>query len=183
MILAPSKNRYVSMICAMRRRNSAPITLPIAVVMALLFALMGTGDFTMAQDIVGRMSGTVTDSQGAVVPDARVTIKNEATGVSRPPISTNGAGFYVADALPNQEVENVPLNLDAKLDIGTVTETVSNTIADINGLRLDGQNWSVDGGWNLDAGSNNSVFNEVGIDFIQEVDVQSSNYDSEFGRS
>jgi len=183
MILAPSKNRYVSMICAMRRRNSAPITLPIAVVMALLFALMGTGDFTMAQDIVGRMSGTVTDSQGAVVPDARVTITNEATGVSRPPISTNGAGFYVADALPNQEVENVPLNLDAKLDIGTVTETVSNTIADINGLRLDGQNWSVDGGWNLDAGSNNSVFNEVGIDFIQEVDVQSSNYDAEFGRS
>src|ERR1700722_20306473 len=115
MILAPPKNRYVSMIFAMRRRNSAPITLPIAVVMALLFALMGTGDFTMAQDIVGRMSGPATDSQGAVVPDARVTITNEATGVSRPPISTNGAGFYVADALPNQEVENVPLNLDAKL--------------------------------------------------------------------
>ena len=41
----------------------------------------------------------------------------------------------------------------------------------------------MDGGWNLDAGSNNSVFNEVGIDFIQEVDVQSSNYDAEFGRS
>ncbi len=56
-------------------------------------------------------------------------------------------------------------------------------IADINGQRLDGQNWSVDGGWNLDSGSNNSVFNEVGIDFIQEVDVQSSNYDAEFGRS
>ena len=264
MILAPSKNRYVSMICAMRRRNSAPITLPIAVVMALLFALIGTGDFTMAQDIVGRISGTVTDSQGAVVPDARVTITNEATGVSRPPISTNGAGFYVADALPvgtysvtvekngfkrttmtgNSVTAGGRLTVDAKLDIGTVTETVSvqattittnttsgeisttitnqevenvplnqrhyeslvglipgaalqssglsgasitsgynNTIADINGLRLDGQNWSVDGGWNLDAGSNNSVFNEVGIDFIQEVDVQSSNYDAEFGRS
>ena len=45
----------------------------------------------MAQDIVGRISGTVTDTQGAVVPDARVTITNEATGVSRVPLATNGA--------------------------------------------------------------------------------------------
>src|SRR4029077_16001714 len=28
-----------------------------------------------------------------------------------------------------------------------------------------------------------SVFNQVGVDFIQEVDVQTSNYDAEFGRS
>ena len=41
----------------------------------------------------------------------------------------------------------------------------------------------MDGGFNLDSGSNNSVFNQVGIDFIREVDVQTSNYDAEFGRS
>src|SRR5271163_2659877 len=264
MILAPSKNRNVSMSCPMRRLDSALVSLPMVVVMALLFVLTGTGEFAMAQDVVGRISGTVTDSQGAVVPDAHVTITNEATGVSRPPISTNGAGFYVADALPvgsysvtvekngfkrstvtgNSVTAGGPLTVDARLDIGTVAEPVNvqataittnttsgeisttitnqevenvplnqrhyeslvglipgaalqssglsgasitsgynNTIADINGLRLDGQNWSVDGGWNLDAGSNNSVFNQVGIDFIQEVDVQSSNYDAEFGRS
>ena len=100
MILAPSKNRYVSMICAKWRVDSALLRLTTAVVMALLFALIGTGDFAAAQDIVGRISGTITDVQGAVVPDAHVTITNEATGVSRPPIATNGAGFYVADALP-----------------------------------------------------------------------------------
>jgi len=64
-----------------------------------------------------------------------------------------------------------------------LTANYNNSVADINGQRLDGQNWSVDGGFNLDSGSNNSVFNQVGIDFIREVDVQTSNYDAEFGRS
>jgi hypothetical protein len=233
-------------------------------VIALLLVLVGTGGFAAAQDIVGRISGTVTDAQGAVVPGASVTITNETTGVLRPVIMTNGAGLYVADDLPvgtytltaekkgfkrttvtgNSVTAGGRLTVDVKLEIGNVTETVSvqavpisvnttsgeisstitskqvddiplnqrhyetvvglipgaalqssglsaasitsgynNSIAVINGLRLDGQNWSVDGGWNLDAGSNNSVFNEVGVDFIQEVDVQSSNYDAEFGRS
>ena len=217
-----------------------------------------------AQDIVGRLSGTVTDTTGAVVPGASVTIANEETGVSRPPITTNGDGYFVADDLPvgtyrvtiemqgfkktsvagnsvraggrltvdarlqpgavtetvtveavaaavntisgeisttitNQQVDNVPLNQrhyetvvslipgaalqSSGLSAASITSGYNNSIAVINGLRLDGQNWSVDGGWNLDAGSNNSVFNEVGIDFIREVDVQSSNYDAEFGRS
>jgi len=64
-----------------------------------------------------------------------------------------------------------------------LTTNYNNSVAVTNGQRLDGQNWSVDGGFNLDSGSNNSVFNQVGADFIQEVDVQSSNYDAEFGRS
>lgn len=85
MILAPSKNRYVSASCPMRRLDPALVRLPMAVVMALLFVLIGVGEFAMAQDIVGRLSGTVTDTQGGVVPDAHVTITNEATGVSRPP--------------------------------------------------------------------------------------------------
>src|SRR6202007_724029 len=59
----------------------------------------------------------------------------------------------------------------------------NNTVANTNGQRGDGQNWSVDGGFNLDSGSNGRVFNQVGADFIQEVDVQTSNYDAEFGRS
>jgi hypothetical protein len=264
MTLALSKNHHVFTIRPMRGMNSALLGMPLILMTALLFALLGTGNIAVAQDIVGRISGTVTDTQGAVVPGASVTIANEATGVSRPPVTTNGAGLYVADDLPvgtytvtvektgfkktsvagNIVTAGGRLTVDAKLEIGTVTETVSvqavgnttnttsgeisttitnqevesvplnqrhyeslvglipgaalqssglsaasitsgynNTIADINGLRLDGQNWSVDGGWNLDAGSNNSVFNEVGIDFIQEVDVQSSNYDAEFGRS
>ena len=239
--------------------------LPAARFLALLLVCgLAAAGLAVAQDIVGRISGTVTDSSGAVVPDAMVTITNEATNVARPPIKTNGSGFFSADTLPvgnytvavekkgfkkvsisgnavtaggrltvnavleigavsetikvqttsntinttsgeisttitNHQVDNIPLNQrhyetlvgmipgaalqSSGLSAASITSGYNNSIAVINGQRIDAQNWSVDGGWNLDAGSNNSVFNEVGIDFIQEVDVQSSNYDAEFGRS
>jgi Carboxypeptidase regulatory-like domain len=35
-----------------------------------------------------------------VIPGAQVTITNNVTGVSRPPIATDSTGFYVADDLP-----------------------------------------------------------------------------------
>jgi hypothetical protein len=53
----------------------------------------------------------------------------------------------------------------------------------INGLRGDGNLWTVDGGYNLDSGSNGTQINNVGIDFVQEVNIQTSNYSAEFGRS
>ena len=39
------------------------------------------------------VEGTVADQTGAVVPGAKVTATNEATGVSRTTV-TGGAGFY-----------------------------------------------------------------------------------------
>jgi hypothetical protein len=53
----------------------------------------------------------------------------------------------------------------------------------INGQRGDGNLWTVDGGYNMDSGSNASQVNNVGIDFVQEVNIQTSNYDAEYGRS
>jgi hypothetical protein len=232
---------------------------------AILFCafFIGAG-IAVGQDVVGMISGTVTDSSGAVVPGATVTITSEATGVARPPITTSSTGHYVSDGLPagaytiaveargfrkttvagNQVTAGGRLTVDATIEVGEVSQTVTveavanqtnttsgelsttvtnqqvvdlplnqrhyesvvglipgaalqgsgqsaasitsgfnNSIAVVNGARIDGQNWSVDGGFNLDSGSNGSVFNEVGVDFIQEVDVQTSNYDAEFGRS
>jgi hypothetical protein len=42
---------------------------------------------------------------------------------------------------------------------------------------------TVDGGSNLDSGSNNSQINNVGIDFIREVNIKTSNFSSEYGRN
>jgi hypothetical protein len=232
-----------------------------ASVMALVFAV--AGNYLAAQDIFGRIAGTVIDSSGATVANAKITIVNEATLITRS-IAADKNGYFAADELPagtysvtgeqvgfktTTKTGNVltaggRLTVDLNLQVGAVSETVTvtatgdtinttsgevsttiteqqvlnmalnqrhyeslvglvpgaalqgsgtnpaaltanynNSVADINGQRLDGQNWSVDGGFNLDSGSNNSVFNQVGIDFIQEVDVQSSNYDAEFGRS
>jgi hypothetical protein len=253
MILARSKNRC-----------QPSFTLSAFLFVLLLLMLGRAGNFAVAQDIVGRISGTVTDTQGSVVPGAKVTITDEATGISRPPLTSNGSGLFVADGLPvstykvtveqggfkktsvagNSLTAGGRLTVNVTLEPGTVTEMVNveaaavainttsgeisttittqqiqdaalnqrhyeslvglipgaslqgsglnsaaltngfnTSVADINGQRLDGQNWSIDGGWNLDSGSNNSTFNQVGVDFIQEVDVQSSNYDAEFGRS
>src|SRR5919109_528490 len=41
----------------------------------------------------------------------------------------------------------------------------------------------VDGGFNMDSGSNNSQISNVGIDFIEEVNIKTSNFSAEYGRN
>src|SRR6202022_975910 len=53
----------------------------------------------------------------------------------------------------------------------------------INGNRPNYNSLSVDGGFNMDSGSNNSQVNNVGIDFIEEVKIQTSNFSAEYGRN
>src|SRR5713226_8677251 len=262
MVLARAKNLFLHFSCGrMKRFRLAGFH-----ALAMLFAaslLFGTTEFAAAQDLFGRIVGTVTDSSGATVPGVRVIIVNEATQAGRD-VTTDRNGYFVADELPvgtyslvaekagfkritkkgNVLAAGGRLTVDLSLEVGAVTETVTvtatgdtvnttsgeisttisqqlvqnlalnqrhyeslvglvpgaalqgsgtnpaaltanynNSVAVTNGQRLDGQNWSVDGGFNLDSGSNNSVFNQVGVDFIREVDVQTSNYDAEFGRS
>lgn len=69
----------------------------IACLLAAL-ALLG-GAHLWAQFDSGTISGTVTDSTGAYVPAAAVTITNAGTGVVTN-VKTNGNGFYSASALP-----------------------------------------------------------------------------------
>jgi hypothetical protein len=96
-----------------------------------------------AQDIFGRISGTVTDSSGAVMAGAKLTLTNEATQARRD-LTTDRNGFYSADDMPvgsytvtaeksgfktTVEKGNVVdaggrLTVNVKLQIGTVTETV-----------------------------------------------------------
>jgi hypothetical protein len=51
-----------------------------------------------AQNITGTIQGTVTDSQGAAVPNATVTITNAGTGDTRT-LTTSSQGFYTAPEL------------------------------------------------------------------------------------
>ena len=62
------------------------------------------------------------------------------------------------------------------------SDLMGTNFANVNGNRADSNQYSVDGGYNLDSGSNVSAFDNVGIDFIQEVDVQASNYSADYGR-
>jgi Carboxypeptidase regulatory-like domain/TonB-dependent Receptor Plug Domain len=89
------------------------------------------------------LSGSVTDTSGAVIPDAQVSIKNAATGVTTT-VKTNSDGFYsVPNLLPgtynltisasgfSTEVRNgltltvgAPQVLNATLKVGQTTQTV-----------------------------------------------------------
>src|ERR1700676_5054962 len=51
-----------------------------------------------AQVAGATLSGTVTDASGSAVPNAKVSIKNSATGVVRD-VTTDSAGFYSAPNL------------------------------------------------------------------------------------
>lgn len=53
----------------------------------------------------------------------------------------------------------------------------------INGSRGNANSLAIDGGFNLDSGSNGSQINNIGIDFIREVNIKTSNFSAEYGRN
>jgi hypothetical protein len=262
MIPVHPKSHFSTPSCRAAKRLYSAAVSALMILIATMLVPAAT-ELAVAQDIFGRIVGTVTDSSGAAVPNVKVTIVNEETQAGRD-VTSDRNGYFVADELAagtytvaaqkagfkkiaekgNVVTAGGRLTVDLRLEIGAVTETVTviatgetvnttsgeisttiteqqvlnmalnqrhyeslvglvpgaalqgsgtnpaaltsnynNSVAVTNGQRLDGQNWSVDGGFNLDSGSNNSVFNQVGVDFIREVDVQTSNYDAEFGRS
>ncbi|HEY3929094.1 MAG TPA: carboxypeptidase regulatory-like domain-containing protein [Candidatus Koribacter sp.] len=66
--------------------------------MLILFVVILTACSVFAQFDVGTINGTVTDTSGAAVSNAKVTITNEQTGVTKT-VTTNGTGFYIGSAL------------------------------------------------------------------------------------
>jgi hypothetical protein len=72
----------------------------------------------------GSIQGTVTDPGGAVVPDAKVTIKNADTGTVRE-LTSNGSGFYASGPL-------IPGNYTVTVSAQGFRETQVKTIVQIN---------------------------------------------------
>src|SRR5690242_750035 len=73
---------------SMKRLASACVFLMLATVMNAF-----TSPVASAQATTGSLRGVVTDNKGAVIPDADVTAKNDATGVETK-TRTNGEGLY-----------------------------------------------------------------------------------------
>jgi Carboxypeptidase regulatory-like domain len=113
------------------------------------------------QTITGRISGTVRDESRDVVPDANVTVTNDATQIART-AQTDAEGFYVVTNLPpggytvaversgfkkvvkggNVLVSDGRVAVDATLETGAVTETVTVT-AEADGEQV--QNMALNG--------------------------------------
>jgi hypothetical protein len=67
----------------------------IVIALAVLFVFPLTAN---AQTDQGRIAGTVTDSNGALVPGATIVVKNERTGEERA-ATTNEVGYFIVSAL------------------------------------------------------------------------------------
>ena len=109
--------------------------------------------------------------------------------------TVNTTSGEVAKVIDSQQVANLALNgrnyyqllsvipgavitTDDQIDTNLATNTIN-----INGSRGVANNLTVDGGNNLNSGSNASQINNVGVDFIQEVKLQTSNFSAEYGRN
>jgi hypothetical protein len=79
---------------------------------------------TDAQVSGGALSGTVAIESGTGILNARVTLKNAATGVSRE-IATNAAGFYT---FPNLEPETYEMTVQA---LGFITQVRTNVVVTV----------------------------------------------------
>lgn len=65
----------------------------------LLIAVAFTPANLLAQTNTGRITGTVTDASGAVIPGVDITVRNPATGLTRNAV-TNESGTYQVPLLP-----------------------------------------------------------------------------------
>ena len=228
-------------------------------VLLLTFVAFHSGH---SQTVVGRISGTVQDANGANVPNATVKVTNHANNFERT-VSSDENGFYTVTNLPvgtytieaeqkgykkalvsGQNVTaDARLTVDLKLEAGEISETVEivaaggetvNTTSgevarvvdrqQVQNLALNGRNYiqllslvpgvallnddqlelttslatnnqsingnrgqtnnvTIDGGFNLQSGSNASQINNLGIDYIQEVKIQTANFSAEYGRN
>ena len=231
-----------------------------AVVVGFALITLASANHALAQSTTGRISGTVTDTSGAILPGVTVTAVEERTGYSKSTVSDE-RGAYVLVTLPNGTysvsselqgfkkeiktgyalVADGRLTVDFALSLGALQETVtvtalSETVNTTSGevarvvdreqvqnLALNGRNYMqlatlipgspllnddalnimtglsiatsvngsrqnanllmVDGGFNMDSGSNNSQISNVGIDFIEEVSIKTANFSAEYGRN
>jgi len=72
---------------------------PFAFLSIVLF-VMFSGQATRAQVLYGSITGTVTDTSGAVVPNAPVVITNESTGEVRNAVANGQGDYALRDVLP-----------------------------------------------------------------------------------
>ena len=215
-----------------------------------------------AQNIIGQISGRITDASGGALPGVTVTVVNENTGLTVTRV-TDGSGVFtftnlpvgsysvaaelegfrkaqrtgfalgadgrvsadftlavgglsesvqvtavmgetvnrtsgeVARTIDSQQIKDLAFNGRNYLELASLipgavatdhdplalATSLSVTGQSINGNRGNTNNLTVDGGSNLDSGSNGSQVNNVSLSFIDQVKIQTSNFSAELGRN
>jgi Carboxypeptidase regulatory-like domain len=161
------------------------------------------GVYSVKVEAAGFKSSLKTGYQ--LVNDGRLTLdfKLEAGDISAMVEVTSAAGESVnstsgevARVVDGEQVRNMALNTRNYVELfslipGAVLTTddtlqmavgSSSGQTSINGNRTNTFNLTVDGGYNLGPTNNSILINNIGIDYIQEVKIQTSNFSAEYGR-
>lgn len=156
--------------------------------------------------VTGTGFRTAKQAEITITADAKVTSSfalqvgqtSEVVQVDSGAVETlNTTSGEVARVIDSKQIENLALNgrnytqlltlvpgaVVTNPDIFAVTTSLASNNQTINGNRSDTNNLTVDGAYNQVAGSNGSLMNNVGPDFIQEVKIDTSNASAEFGRT
>ena len=129
--------------------------------LVLILAACVVPSILQAQDATGKITGTITDPSGGVVPGAKVTATNVETKIEKTAV-TNASGLYQIQPLPVgrytvlveatgfSKMSSAPspleinetLRVDLKLEIGSVSDIVT---VDAQGSRIETENVTVGG--------------------------------------
>jgi hypothetical protein len=149
-----------------RRQERTGIQLSADARLTVDFALQ-IGNVSESVDVVAQAGETINTTSGELARTIDVKQVNN--------LALNGRNYtQLLSLVPGAAVTNP--------DQFSVTTSLSATSQTINGNRADTNNLTVDGAFNLVAGSNGSLMNNVSAEFIQEVKVQTSNFSAEYGR-
>src|SRR6267378_2881369 len=157
--------------------------------------------------VIAEQSGfkTVKKTGNDLVAGARMTVDlslvvgevSQRVEVAAVAETINTTSGELARVIDSSQVKTVALNARNYMQLLSLTPGTALTVDDqlslttslainnqsVNGNRPDSNALSVDGGFNMDSGSNASQVNNVGIDFIREVAIKSSNFSAEYGRN
>ena len=162
------------------------------------------GNYTVRVDREGfqpnARTGLVLVADGRLTVDFQLDVKSSVESVTVVAASgemVNTTSGELARVVDTQQVQNLALNGrnylqlaslvpgSALLDEDQLAMTTSLNInqQSLNGNRGNTNNLMVDGGYNVDSGSNSSQINNIGVDFIREVNLKTSNFSAEYGRN
>jgi hypothetical protein len=169
---------------------------------AYVFVNLPRGTYNVTAELSGFKRAARTDNE--LVADGRLSFDfklevgamTETLEVTAPGEAVNASSGEIARTVDREQVQNLALNGRNYMQLATLIPgapllelnsldimTGLSINTSVNGSRNNASLLMVDGGFNMDSGSNNSQISNVGIDFIEEVNIKTANFSAEYGRN
>jgi hypothetical protein len=168
------------------------------------FTNLPVGRYTVATDLAGfrkaQRTGLELTADGRMTADFALAVGGVTESVEVTAVmgeTVNRSSGEVARTIDAQQIKDLAFNGRNYLELASLipgavatdfdplalATSLSVTGQSINGNRGNTNNLTVDGGSNLDSGSNGSQINNVSLTFIDQVKIQTSNFSAELGRN